>query len=182
VYIWIEQLHHVTYPFRIYQQSHIHPLILLSSKLKLLKYYNKNTHKVVRNIIITLLSPWLPYNITWWIIVRLSLRHCSSLSPIYTRSHGSLYKELPNYVVYKRIQLTVILQIALVLQYNHGPSSSFLGKQLGAKHLHCLCNIWFYFPHSSLLLHISLKRKCTYVVHNNSLKNTQSKFCSMMVQ
>jgi hypothetical protein len=167
--------------FLIYQQSHIHPLILLSSKLEMQKYYNKNTHKVVRNIIITLLSPWLPHNITRWVIVRLSLRHCSSLSPIYTRSHGSLYRELPNYVVYKRTQLTVTLQIALVLQYDSGPSSSFLGKQLGAKHLHCLCNICFYFPHSSLLLHISLKRKRTYAVHDNSMKNIQSKLCSMMV-
>lgn len=143
--------------FLIYQQSHIHPVILLSSKLEMLKYYNKNTHKVVRNIIITLLSPWLPHNITWRIIVRLSLRHSSSLSSVYTRSHASLYKELPNYVIYKRTRLTVTLQIALVLQYDRGPSSSFLGKQLGAKHLHCLCNIRFYFPHFSLLLHISLK-------------------------
>jgi len=113
--------------FLIYQQSHIHPLILISSKLEMLKYYNKDTHKVVGNIIITLLSPWLPH-ITWWIIVRLSLRHCSSLSSVYTRSHGSLYKALPNYVVYKRTQLTLTLQITLVLQYNRGPSSSFLGK------------------------------------------------------
>lgn len=168
--------------FLIYQQSHIHPLILLRSKLEMLKYYNKNTHKVVRNIIITLLSPWLPHNITWWLIVRLSLRHCSGLSPVYTRSHGSLYKELPIYVVYRRTRLTVTLQIALVLQYDCGPSSSFLGKQSGAKHLHCLCNIWFYFPHFSLLLHISLKRKCTYDVHDNSLKNMQSKLRSMMVR
>lgn len=166
----------------IYQQSHIHPLIVLSYKLEMLKYYNKNTHKVVRNITITLLSPWLPHNFTWCIIMRLSLRHCSSLSPVYTRSHGSLYKELPNYIVYKRTRLIVTIQIALVLKYDRGPSSSFLGKQSGAKHLHCLCNLCFYFPHSSLLLHIPLKRKRTYVVHDNSLKNMQSKLCSVKVQ
>lgn len=50
------------------------------------------TYKIVRNIVKILASPCL-CKITWWIIVGLSLWHCSSLSPIYARSHGSLDKE-----------------------------------------------------------------------------------------